>query len=147
MVKMSRRMPPTPVAAPWYGSTAEGWLWDSTLKATAYPSPTSMTPAFSPGPWITHGASVGRSRSSRLEFLYPQCSDHMALKTPSSVKVVSRPPRIRLMRSYSSSERPWSATTSGVMGGSPGRGSAGLGRVAVGEVPSGMVTVSQSSEW
>ena len=29
MVKMSRRMPPTPVAAPWNGSTAQGWLWDS----------------------------------------------------------------------------------------------------------------------
>ena len=26
MVKMSRRIPPTPVAAPWYGSTALGWL-------------------------------------------------------------------------------------------------------------------------
>ena len=26
MVKMSRRMPPTPVAAPWYGSMNEGWL-------------------------------------------------------------------------------------------------------------------------
>ena len=25
--KMSRMMPPTPVAAPWYGSTADGWLW------------------------------------------------------------------------------------------------------------------------
>ena len=24
---MSRRIPPTPVAAPWKGSTAEGWLW------------------------------------------------------------------------------------------------------------------------
>ncbi len=69
MVKMSRRMPPTPVAAPWYGSTAEGWLWDSILKAMAQPSPTSMTPAFSPGPWMTQGASVGSSRSRRFEFL------------------------------------------------------------------------------
>jgi len=32
---MSRRIPPTPVAAPWNGSTAEGWLWLSTLSATA----------------------------------------------------------------------------------------------------------------
>ena len=31
-------MPPTPVAAPWNGSTALGWLWDSTLKATARPA-------------------------------------------------------------------------------------------------------------
>ena len=34
---MSRRIPPTPVAAPWNGSTAEGWLWLSTLNATARP--------------------------------------------------------------------------------------------------------------
>ena len=39
IVKMSRRMPPTPVAAPWYGSTALGWLCDSILNATASPSP------------------------------------------------------------------------------------------------------------
>jgi hypothetical protein len=69
MVKTSRRMPPTPVAAPWYGSTAEGWLCDSILKATARPSPTSITPAFSPGPCSTHGASVGSVFSSGLEFL------------------------------------------------------------------------------
>ena len=50
---MSRRIPPTPVAAPWNGSTAEGWLWLSTLNATARPSPRSSTPAFSPGPWST----------------------------------------------------------------------------------------------
>ena len=36
----SRRMPPTPVAAPWNGSTALGWLCDSTLNAIASPSPT-----------------------------------------------------------------------------------------------------------
>ena len=60
--KMSRMMPPTPVAAPWYGSTADGWLWLSMRSATASPSPTSMTPAPSPGPTSTHGASVGRPR-------------------------------------------------------------------------------------
>ena len=47
---MSRMMPPTPVAAPWNGSMYEGWLWLSTLKVTAQPSPTSITPAFSPMP-------------------------------------------------------------------------------------------------
>ena len=36
----SRRIPPTPVAAPWNGSTALGWLCDSTLNAHASPSPT-----------------------------------------------------------------------------------------------------------
>ena len=35
MVKMSRRMPPTPVAAPWNGSMKLGWLCDSILKAIA----------------------------------------------------------------------------------------------------------------
>src|SRR5213075_1244793 len=60
MVNTSRRIPPTPVAAPWYGSTAEGWLCDSILKATARPSPIEITPAFSPGPCSTYGAVVGK---------------------------------------------------------------------------------------
>ena len=50
MVRMSRTMPPTPVAAPWCGSTKDGWLCDSILKVTARPLPTSTTPAFSPMP-------------------------------------------------------------------------------------------------
>src|SRR5580704_10365366 len=33
IVKMSRRIPPTPVAAPWNGSMKLGWLCDSILKA------------------------------------------------------------------------------------------------------------------
>ena len=60
MVKMSRTMPPTPVAAPWKGSTALGWLWLSTFMATAQPSPTSMMPAFSPGPCRMRGPLVGK---------------------------------------------------------------------------------------
>src|SRR5438270_664744 len=75
--KMSRRIPPTPVAAPWYGSTAEGWLWLSMRSAAAMPSPTSITPAPSPGPTSTHGASVGRRRRCTRDDLYEQCSDHM----------------------------------------------------------------------
>ena len=67
--KTSRRMPPTPVAAPWNGSTALGWLCDSTLKATARPSPTSTAPAFSPGPISTRAPSVGSVRSSFRECL------------------------------------------------------------------------------
>ena len=59
MVKMSRRMPPAPVAAPWYGSIAEGWLWLSMRSAAATPGATSTTPAFSPGPTSTQSASVG----------------------------------------------------------------------------------------
>ena len=47
------------------GSTAEGWLWLSTLNATAIPSPRSSTPAFSPGPWSTRSPVLGsRFRSS-----------------------------------------------------------------------------------
>ena len=62
---MSRRIPPTPVAAPWNGSTADGWLWLSTLKATAWPSPRSTTPAFSPGPWSTR--APGRSAAGEQQ--------------------------------------------------------------------------------
>src|SRR5664280_320245 len=76
MAKMSRRMPPTPVAAPWKGSTALGWLCDSTLNAHTRPPPTSTAPAFSPGPMTTCSPSVGSVRSSFLECLYAQCSLH-----------------------------------------------------------------------
>ena len=58
--KTSRRMPPTPVAAPWNGSTALGWLCDSTLNAHASPPPSDTAPAFSPGPMTTR-AALGRA--------------------------------------------------------------------------------------
>src|SRR3954470_18020173 len=74
IAKMSRRIPPTPVAAPWNGSTALGWLCDSTLNAHASPPPTSTAPAFSPGPINTWRPSVGSVRSSFFECLYAQCS-------------------------------------------------------------------------
>ena len=35
IARMSRTIPPTPVAAPWYGSTYDGWLWLSILNVTA----------------------------------------------------------------------------------------------------------------
>ena len=85
MVKMSRRMPPTPVAAPWYGSMKDGWLCDSILKAATHPSPMSMTPAFSPGPCTTRGPLVGNLRRWTRDDLYEQCSDHITEKMPSSV--------------------------------------------------------------
>ena len=62
-------MPPTPVAAPWNGSTALGWLCDSTLNAHDIPPPTSTAPAFSPGPMTTRGPSVGSVLSSLRECL------------------------------------------------------------------------------
>src|SRR4029453_18708823 len=77
----------------------------------------SMTPAFSPGPWITHGALVGRPRRWMREDLYEQCSFHIAEKIPSSVKLGTRPISLR-MRSYSSALSPWLATSSGVIWGS-----------------------------
>src|SRR3954468_323583 len=88
---MSRRIPPTPVAAPWNGSTALGWLCDSTLNATARPPPTSTAPAFSPGPMTTRGPPVGSDRSSFLECLYAQCSLHRRLNIASSTSLGSRP--------------------------------------------------------
>src|SRR4051794_3122480 len=79
----------------------------------------SMTPAFSPGPWITCGPLVGRVLRWIFEDLYEQCSFHIAEKMPSSVMVGWRPISCR-MRSYSSGLRPCSATSSGVMVGSFG---------------------------
>ncbi len=84
IVKTSRRMPPTPVAAPWCGSMKLGWLCDSILNTAAKPSPMSTTPAFSPGPWITRVPFVGRRRRWTRDDLYEQCSLHITLKTPSS---------------------------------------------------------------
>src|SRR6266576_3976983 len=70
IVKMSRTMPPTPVAAPWNGSTALGWLCDSILNEMASPSPMSMIPAFSsPAPTRIFFDLVGNVLSSGLVFL------------------------------------------------------------------------------
>src|SRR5215210_5313427 len=92
----------------------EGWLCDSTLKAAHQPSPTSTTPAFSPGGTMTRSPVVGRRFRCTREDLYEQCSDHMTEKTPSSVNVGSRPSS-SLMRAYSSRVRLCAETTSGVM--------------------------------
>src|SRR5262245_5080551 len=91
-----------------------GWLWLSILNTTASPSPISMTPAFSPGPWMTHGAFVGSMRKWIFEDLYEQCSFHIAEKIPSSVIDGSRPTRAR-MRWYSSAVRPCAAMRSGLI--------------------------------
>src|SRR5215468_2200772 len=91
----------------------EGWLWLSILNTTASPSPISMTPAFSPGPWMTHGAFVGSMRKWIFEDLYEQCSFHIAEKIPSSVIDGSRPTRAR-MRWYSSAVRPCAAMSAGL---------------------------------
>ena len=120
IAKMSRTMPPTPVAAPSYGSMADGWLCDSILKATHSPSPMSMTPAFSSPTLVsTPAPSDGNIFSSGRLFLYPQCSDHIAPNMPSSTSFGSRSSR-SMMRSYSSRESEswsrvsWSGGTSQV---------------------------------
>src|ERR1700710_1392250 len=92
----------------------DGWLWLSILNTTAWPSPMSITPAFSPGPWITQGALVGSPLRCSRDDLYEQCSFHIAEKIPSSVKLGTRPMSFK-MRSYSSGLRPWLATSSGVI--------------------------------
>src|SRR5512147_154034 len=74
----------------------------------------SITPAFSPGPQITHGASVGSFFKWMRELLYEQCSDHITENMPSSVRLGSRPKAWRT-RSYSSGLSPCSAMISGVM--------------------------------
>src|SRR2546430_971861 len=74
----------------------------------------SITPAFSPGPWITQGALVGSVRRWTLEDLYEQCSFHMAEKMPSSVSEGSRPMSLRT-RSYSSGLRPCAATSAALI--------------------------------
>jgi hypothetical protein len=79
---MSRTMPPTPVAAPWCGSTYDGWLCDSILKVAAQPSPMSTTPAFSPMPTSSAsdlGALAANWRRWTLEDLWEQCSLHITL--------------------------------------------------------------------
>jgi hypothetical protein len=66
---MSRMMPPTPVAAPWYGSMNDGWLCDSILKTAASPSPISTAPAFLPGPAAPARPVVGSVRKCTRELL------------------------------------------------------------------------------
>src|SRR5579862_4161034 len=77
----------------------------------------SITPAFSPGPWITQDALVGSVRRWIFEDLYEQCSFHIAEKMPSSVKLGARPMSFS-RRAYSSGLRPCWAISSGVMRGS-----------------------------
>ena len=47
----------------------EGWLWLSILNTMASPSPMSMTPAVSPGPWMTRAPLVGMVLSHFFEDL------------------------------------------------------------------------------
>src|SRR5271156_3090091 len=73
----------------------------------------STTPAFSPGPCTTCVPRVGSRFKCTRDDLYEQCSLHITLKIPSSVKDGSRP-SIFCVRAYSSGERPCSAAICGV---------------------------------
>src|SRR5271166_3334038 len=73
-----------------------------------------MMPAFSPGPCSTSLLRVGRRFRCTREDLYEQCSLHITLKMPSSVRVGSRPPSSCLIFSNSSGVRPCSRIISGV---------------------------------
>src|SRR2546425_2019696 len=117
----------------------DGWLCDSILKTAARPSPMSTAPAFSPGPCTTREPSVGSVRRCFLLLLYEQCSDHMTEKSPSSVRLGSRP-RAFTIRSYSSRVRLCWARASGLTGipnsirqatGAPGRSSRAGARAAL----------------
>src|SRR5919198_2006916 len=74
-------------------------------SATARSSPTSITPAPSPGPTSTQGASVGKRPRYFRDDLYEQCSDHITEYMASSTSVGSRPSR-RTMALNSSSVIP-----------------------------------------
>src|SRR6202035_2146744 len=91
----------------------EGWLWLSILKTTASPSRISTTPAFSPGPQITRGPSVGRVFSQIFDDLYEQCSLHIGENTPYSVRVGVRS-RMLSQRANSSAESDLSSASAGV---------------------------------
>src|SRR3990170_1767228 len=104
----------------------DGWLWLSILNTAAWPSPMSTTPAFSPGPRMTHGPVVGSVFSQRRDDLYEQCSLHITEKMPSSVRFGGRP-RMRRMRAYSSGVRPWAAAWSAGWVSAASIGSLGVG--------------------
>src|SRR6266542_2812985 len=99
IARMSRTMPPTPVAAPWYGSTKLGWLWLSTLKVTASRSEMRTTPALAPIPASSRsegGAFSANWRRWTLLDLYEQCSLHMIAYIASSDWVGRRDPADRV---------------------------------------------------
>src|ERR1700722_4155464 len=74
----------------------------------------SMMPAFSPGPCTTSLLRVGRRFRCTRDDLYEQCSLHITLKMPSSVRLGSRPPKSCLIFSNSSGVSPCSRMSCGV---------------------------------
>src|SRR5271165_183596 len=102
MHKTSRKIPPTPVAAPSNGTTCDGWLWLSCATTTPYSTPSTVparkTPASSPTPTSTSALTVGSLRSSGRLLLYEQCSLHWMANACASARVGSRPMRCAIER-------------------------------------------------
>ena len=72
--RMSRTTPPTPVLAPPKGSSAEGWLWVSTLTARSSRSSKARIPALSTNTDLSQGASRS-SVARRRAFSRPSWSE------------------------------------------------------------------------
>ena len=112
--------PPTPVLAPPNGSTADGWLWVSALRASVVPGTNDTTPALPTNAERTNGASTvsvaARRRSSSAgrawpslvvmaarKVLWAQCSLHVWASVSSSTSVGSRPCRRKCVWTAASS--------------------------------------------
>ena len=101
--------PPTPVLAPPNGSTADGWLWVSALRATVVPSANDDDAGVADerraherrGDGVGGGAQLGRAAPAApspsvvviaaRNVLWAQCSLHVWASVSSSTSVGSRP--------------------------------------------------------
>ena len=110
--------PPTPVLAPPNGSTADGWLWVSALRAIVVPAANETMPALPTNAERTNGAATvsvaARSIASRWtspsavvmvarNVLWAQCSLHVWASVSSSTSVGSRPRAVKWSRMTTSS--------------------------------------------
>ena len=88
-------IPPTPVAAPWYGSTADGWLWLS-MRIGDGEAVTDVDHAGALTRADEHPRRLGREPPEiPREDLYEQCSDHITAYIASSSSWARGPARLR----------------------------------------------------
>ena len=116
----SRITPPTPVLAPPNGSTADGWLCVSALRAIVVPSTNDTMPALPTNADRTNGRVDGVGRGAQLieqrreldpvrcatparNVLCAQCSLHVWAIVSSSTSVGSRPSASKWSRTATSS--------------------------------------------
>ena len=120
IVKMSRRMPPTPVAAPWYGSTALGMVVRLDLERDRQPVADRDHAGVlaRPGDDALARRSAA-SRSSGFELLYEQCSLHITLNIASSRSfgVAAQPVADRVELVVGEAEPRWSGTSAAAASG------------------------------